>query len=83
MKRARYLLVLGLVAILALSAGACGDDEESDSTGAGSGAEAVPPPPSTAFNGLSTALEGQGLVVAKLPKASLEGAQAGVEISGG
>ncbi|MDQ5834113.1 MAG: hypothetical protein M3550_13810 [Actinomycetota bacterium] len=82
MKRARYLLVLALVAILALSAGACGDDEESGSTGSGSGAEAVPPPPSTAFNGLSTALEGQGLVVARLPKDSLEGAQAGVEISG-
>ena len=73
-KGKRYLLALGLVAVLALAAAGCGDDD--------SGGEAVAPPPSTAFDGLTTALEGQGLTVTKLPKASLEGAQAGVEISG-
>jgi hypothetical protein len=81
MKRTRYLLILGLLTALALSAAACGDDE-ADSTSSGAGGEAVAPPPSTAFNDLTTALEGQGLVVAKLPKASLDGAEAGVEISG-
>lgn len=80
-KRTRSLLVLGLVAVLAVSAGACGDDDDG-STGSGSGDEAAAPPPSTAFNDLTTALEGQGLVVAPLPKGSLDGAQAGVKISG-
>jgi hypothetical protein len=81
-KRTRYLLILGLLTALALSAAACGDDDEADSTSSGAGGEAVAPPPSTAFDDLTTALEGQGLVVAKLPKASLDGSEAGVEISG-
>ena len=79
-KRTRYLLILGLLASLALSAAACGDDDAS--TSSESSGEAVAPPPSTAFDGLTTALEGQGLVVGKLPKVSLDGAQAGVKISG-
>jgi hypothetical protein len=82
LKRTRYLLFLGLLAVVALCAGACGGDDDDGSTGSGSGSEAAAPPPSTAFNDLSTALEGQGLAVAPLPKASLDGAQAGVEISG-
>ena len=65
-----------------LSAGACGGDDDDASTGSGSGGEAAAPPPSTAFNDLTAALEGQGLVVAPLPKGSLDGAQAGVKISG-
>lgn len=81
-KRTRSLLVLGLVAVLAVSAGACGGDDDDGSTSSGSGGEAAAPPPSTAFNDLTTALEGQGLVVAPLPKGSLDGAQAGVKISG-
>lgn len=82
-KRTRSLLVLGLVAVLALSAGACGGDDDDGSSGSGgSGGEAAAPPPSTAFNDLTTALEGQGLVVAPLPKGSLDGAEAGVKISG-
>jgi hypothetical protein len=83
-KRTRSLLVLGLVAVLALSAGACGDDDDG-STGSGSGGGGgapPPPPPSTVFNDLTTALEGQGLVVGPLPKGSLDGAQTGVKISG-
>ena len=81
-KRTRSLLVLGLVAVLALSAGACGGDDDDGSSGSGSGGGAAAPPPSTAFNDLTTALEGQGLVVAPLPKGSLDGAEAGVKISG-
>jgi hypothetical protein len=73
-KRTRSLLVLGLVAVLALSAGAWGGDDDDASSGSGgSGGEAAAPPPSTAFNDLTTALEGQGLVVAPLPKGSLDG----------
>jgi hypothetical protein len=82
LKRPRYLLFLGLLAVVALCAGACGGDDDDGSTGTGSGSEAAAPPPSTAFNDLTTALEGQGLVVAGLPQGSLDGAQAGVKISG-
>ena len=58
---------------------ACGDDEET--TTSGNGGAAVPAA-DTAFDGLETALESQGLTVAKLPAASLSGAETGVEISG-
>lgn len=82
MRAVRCLLVLGLVAVFALAAAGCGDDDDTGGMGSGSGGEAVAPPPSTAFDGLTTALEGEGLTVTKLPKAEREGAQAGVEISG-
>ena len=67
-----------------MSSIACGDDEEA---GTGSGADdstgaAVAPPPDRAFRGLAAALEAQGLVVTRLAGASLDGAEAGVEISG-
>jgi hypothetical protein len=65
-----------------MSVGACGGDDDDEPTASDSGVEAVAPPPDTAFNGLSTALEAQGLVVAPLPKGSLEGAQVGVKITG-
>ena len=39
------------------------------------------PAADTAFDGLETALESQGLTVGKLPAASLTGAETGVEIS--
>ena len=51
-------------------------------TASDAGSEAVAPPPSTAFNNLTAALEGQGLVVTRTPKASLDGAEAGVDIKG-
>ena len=41
-------------------------------------ARSVAPPPARAFGGLAIALEGQGLVVAPLPKAALDGAEVGV-----
>ena len=40
------------------------------------------PPPGSAFNDLEAALEAQGLTVTQLPKASLDGAETGVDISG-
>jgi hypothetical protein len=58
---------------------ACGDDEAT--TTSGNGGSAVPAA-DTAFDDLETALESQGLTVAKLPAASLSGAETGVDING-
>ena len=74
------MILIGVVAVTAMSLIACGDDDE---TGAGSGAgdstgAAVAPPPDRAFRGLAAALEAQGLVVTQLVGASLDGAEAGV-----
>ncbi len=84
--RARHVTVLALVAAMSAPVVACGDDDDDESTsGASSGdatVEAVAPAPDRAFGGLTTALEAQGLVVTQLPKASLNGAQAGIDISG-
>jgi hypothetical protein len=76
--------ILVLLALMALTVFASGDDDdESTNGGAPSGtAEAVAPPPESAFDNLTTALEPEGLVVRRLPKASLDGAEAGVSISG-
>jgi hypothetical protein len=85
LKQARHFMILGLVAALALAVIACGDDDDETTTGAkGGGATggAIAPPPGRAFGDLATALEAQGLVVTELPKASLNGAEAGVDISG-
>ena len=57
---------------------ACGDD---DATTSGDGGAAVPAA-DTAFDGLKTGLEGQGLTVANLPATSLNGAETGVDITG-
>ena len=83
-KRTRAVILIGVVAVTAMSLIACGDDDE---TGAGAGAgdstgAAVAPPPGRAFRGLAAALEAQGLVVTQLVGASLDGAEAGVQISG-
>jgi hypothetical protein len=78
--RARHVTVLALVAAMSAPAVACGDDDES-TTGDATG-EAVAPAPDRVFGGVTTALEAQGLVVTQLPKASLNGAQAGIDISG-
>ena len=79
----RHVMVLGLMAITAMSPIACGDDDDETATGTeGAAGEAVAPPPDRAFRGLSTALEPEGLEVARLAGAFLNGAQAGVRISG-
>jgi hypothetical protein len=81
--RTGHLVVLVVVAITATSLIACGDDDDDSTTGAdGAAGEAVAPPPDRAFRGLSAALEAEGLDVERLPKASLNGAEVGVGISG-
>ena len=71
-----------LIAVI-LAAGsllaACGDDDATTSDDAGA---AAVPAADTAFDGLKTGLEAQGLAVAKLPATSLDGAEAGVNITG-
>ena len=71
-----------LIAVI-LAAGsllaACGDD---DATTSGDAGAAAVPAADTAFDGLKTGLEAQGLAVAKLPATSLDGAEAGVNITG-
>jgi hypothetical protein len=73
-----------LFAVMALSLVACGDDDDESTNGAATNgtAKAVAPPPERAFNDLATALESQGLVVTRLRGTSLDGAEAGVSISG-
>jgi hypothetical protein len=80
--QARHLTILCLAAALALALIACGDDDETGAEGSGAADGAVAPPPGRAFGNLATALEAQGLVVTDLPKASLNGAEAGVDITG-
>ena len=81
-KRTRYIVILSFFAFTAMSTGACGGEDDDNPPASDPGVEAVAPPPDTAFDGLSTALEGEGLVVAPLPKGSLEGAEVGVNITG-
>jgi hypothetical protein len=72
-----------VIAIMAMSLIACGDDDDESTTDAGgAGGDAVAPPPSRAFRDLSTALEAQGLDVEQVPRTSLNGAEAGIDISG-
>jgi hypothetical protein len=75
----KAILVLGLVALLAMAVGACGsDDDEAPAAADVSGA----PAPDRAFRNLEGALAAQGLQVDRLPKASLNGAESGVVITG-
>jgi hypothetical protein len=81
--RTGHVIVLGVIAITAMSLIACGDDDDESTTDTGgAGGEAVAPPPSRAFRDLSAALEAQGLDVQQVSKTSLNGAEAGVDISG-
>lgn len=79
MKSKRRVMALCLAATAALAVSGCGDD---DDDGGSPTTEAVAPSPDRAFNDLEAALEAQGLAVAQLPKASLDGAETGVDISG-
>jgi hypothetical protein len=78
----KVIMVLGLVAVLAMSVGACGDDDDGAAAGADASGDTGAPPRDRAFGNLETALEPQGLAVDPLPKASLNGAVSGVGISG-
>ena len=70
MKKTRRTVTLAVVALLVMSMSACGDDDESNTDGG-----EVAPPPARAFGDLAIALEGSGLVVTPLPRASLDGAE--------
>ncbi len=83
MKLSRRIAVLGLIAVMATALVACGDDDDDGAAESTSGSgEAVAPPPNRAFDGLKTALEPEGLDVERMPQDSLDGAEAGVTISG-
>ncbi len=75
-------IVLGLIAAIAVSGGACGDDDDDATTGADAGGEPAALPPDNPFRNLATALAAQSIEVAALPKESLNGAEAGVAITG-
>lgn len=73
--------MVGVVLALAIGAAGCGGDDETSSAGGSAGASAgqqVDPQ----LADLAESLEGEGLDVAPLPTSSLDGAKAGVEISG-
>ena len=76
------IFVLGLVAVLAMSVAACGDDDDEAAPSADTSGDPGTPPPDRAFRNLKTALAAQGLEVDPLPKASLNGAESGVGITG-
>jgi hypothetical protein len=82
-KPLKVIIVLGLVAVLAMSVGACGDDDDDPAAGAdASGDTAAAPPPDRAFRNFETAVAAQGLEADPLPEASLNGAESGVGITG-
>ena len=77
------LIVFGLIAAVAICVSGCGGDDDSDAaSGADTAEVADAPAPTKAFQGLSAALEAQGLVVSQLPKESRHGAEDGVKITG-
>ena len=76
------IIILGLIAALAMSVGACGDDDDDATAGAEASGETAAQPPEDPFRNLATALEAQSIEVTPLPKASLNGAAAGVGITG-
>jgi hypothetical protein len=78
----KVIFVLGLVAVVAMSVGACADDDGEAAAGANASGDTGGPPPDRAFRNLKTALAAQGLEVDPLPQASLNGAESGVAITG-
>ena len=72
-------MALTALVVCAFLAAGCGDDDETTTSG---DAGAAVPAADTAFDGLKAALEGEGLAVANLPAASLNGAETGVAITG-
>jgi hypothetical protein len=78
----KVIIVLGLVAVLAMSVGACGDDDDNPAAGADASSDPGAPPPDRAFQNFEAAVAAQGLEADPLPKASLNGAESGVGITG-
>jgi hypothetical protein len=78
----KVIFVLGLVAVLAMSVGACGDGDDEPAAGADASGDPGAPPPDRAFQNFEAAVAAQGLEADPLPKASLNGAESGVGITG-
>jgi hypothetical protein len=78
----KVIIVLGLIAVLAMSVGACGDDDDNPAAGADASSDPGAPPPDRAFQNFEAAVAAQGLEADPLPKASLNGAESGVGITG-
>ena len=76
------LIILGLIAAIAMSGGACGGDDDDGTAGADASGQGAASSPERPFRNLATALAAQGMEVAALPKESLNGAEAGVAITG-
>ncbi len=74
------IIILGLIAAMAMSVGACGGNDAT--TGAEAGGETAEAPPEDAFRGLATTLGDENIEVTALPDASLDGAESGVAIAG-
>jgi hypothetical protein len=81
-KPLKMIIVLGLVAVLAMSVGACGDGDDEPAAGADASGDPGAPPPDRAFQNFEAAVAAQGLEADPLPKASLNGAESGVAITG-
>jgi hypothetical protein len=81
-KSLKVIVVLGLFAVLAMSVGACGDGDEEPATGADASGDPGAPAVDRAFRNFETAVAAQGLETDPLPKASLNGAESGVGITG-
>ena len=76
------IIILGLLAAMAISVGACGGDDDDATSGSDAGGETAEAPPEDAFRGLATALGDENIEVTPLPEASMNGAVAGVGITG-
>jgi hypothetical protein len=76
------LIVIGLIAAIAVSGGACGGDDDDGTAGADGSGQPAESSPDQPFRNLETALAPEGMEVAALPKESLNGAEAGVAITG-
>jgi hypothetical protein len=76
------LIVIGLIAAIALSGGGCGGDDDDGTAGADGSGQPAESSPDQPFRNLETALAPEGMEVAALPKESLNGAEAGVAITG-
>jgi hypothetical protein len=76
------LIILGLIAAVGVSGGACGGDDDDDTAGADGSGQPAASSPGDPFRNLATALAAQGMEVDELPKESLNGAESGVAITG-
>jgi hypothetical protein len=81
-RRRNSLIIIGLIAAIAVSGAACGGDDDDSTAGADASGQPAASTPEDPFRNLTTALAPEGMDVAALPKESLNGAEAGVAITG-